>query len=69
MEKKDISYQLVHYPVLMVSTAAIVMALVLMFQGEFIADPSEFTLLFSNGFVFISYFFGAAAMSFIGRKL
>lgn len=69
MEKKDITYQIVFNPVLTVSVAAMILALVFMFQGEFIADPSEFTLLFSNGYVFISYFFGAAAMSFIGRKL
>ncbi len=69
LNKKEITYRLIHYPVLVVYVIAIVMALVFMFQGHFISDIAEYTLLFSNGFVFISYFFGAAAMSFIGRNL
>lgn len=69
INKKEITYRLVHYPVLVVSVMAMVMALVFMFQGHFISDVAEYTLLFSNGFVFVSYFLGAAVMSFIGRNL
>jgi hypothetical protein len=69
MEKKDITYRIVYTPVLIVSIAAMVVASILMFQEGFTSDPSEFTLLLNNGLNFISYFFGAAGMSLIGRKL
>ncbi len=69
IDKKDITYRLIHTPVLVVYIIAIVLAVILMLQGEFMSDPSDFTLLLSNGFVFISYFFGTAGMAFIGRKL
>lgn len=69
MNKEEITYQVVHYPVLITSIVCIGLAIGVMLNGEFMSDPSEFTLLFSNGFVFLSYFFGSAAMSFIARKL
>ncbi len=69
INKNQISYRLIHTPVLFVSLAAILLAVFLMVQGEFIADPSEFTLLFSNGIVFISYFIGSAGFAFLARKL
>lgn len=69
IDKKEITYPLVHGPILIVSIAAIILAVVLMIQGEFISDPADFTLLFSNGFVFISYFLGTGGFAFIGRKL
>lgn len=69
IDKKEITYRLVHEPILIVSIVAIILAAVLMIQGEFIADPADFTLLFSNGFVFISYFLGTGGFAFIGRRL
>jgi H+/Cl- antiporter ClcA len=67
--KKEITYRLVHWPILIISMVAIVIAVVLMIQGEFISDPADYTLLFSNGFTFISYFLGTGGFAFIGRKL
>lgn len=69
LKKEDITYPLVHTPIFMVSIVAVVLAVVLLLMGEFVADPAEFTLLFSNGFVFLSYFVGTGGFSFIGRKL
>ncbi len=69
MDKKEITYRLIHTPILIISIIAIMLAVVLMLRGEFIHDPSEFTLLFSNGFVFISYFLGTGGFAFIGRKM
>jgi hypothetical protein len=69
LDKKEITYRLVHSPILIVSIVAIALAVVFMLQGEFIHDTSEFTLLLSNGFVFISYFLGTGGFAFIGRKL
>ncbi len=69
LKKEEITYHLVHYPILIISIVAIALAVVLMSMGEFVADPVEFTLIFSNGFVFLSYFLGAGGFSFIGRKL
>ena len=69
MKKEEITYPLVHYPILIISILMIVLAVVLMLMGELEADNVEFTLLFSNGFVFLSYFLGTGGFSFIGRKL
>ncbi len=67
--KEEITYPLLHTPILIMSIIAIVLAIVLMFMGELEADNVEFTLLFSNGYVFISYFIGTGAFSWIARKL
>jgi len=69
MKKEEITYPLVHYPILIVSILMIVLAVVLMLTGELEADNVEFTLLFSNGFVFLSYFLGTGGFSFIGTRL
>ena len=55
--------------VLVVSLLAIAFAVFFLSRGLFRRDPKEFSLLFSNGYVFISYFSGAAAMALILRKL
>ena len=68
LDKKEITYPLIHTPVLTVSIVMIILAGVMMSLGEFVSDPSDFTLLFSNGFVFISYFLGAGGFAFIGRR-
>lgn len=55
--------------VLLLSVAAILFALFFLSRGLFRRDPKEFSLLFSNGYVFISYFSGAAGMSLLLRKM
>jgi len=69
MKKEEITYPLVHYPIFIVSLLMIMLAVVLMLMGELETNNVEFTLLFSNGFVFISYFLGTGGFSFIGKKL
>jgi hypothetical protein len=69
LDKKEITNRVVYYPVLVLSIAAIIVTLIMLFQDEYIGDPSEFTLLLSNGIVFISCFFGTATLSFIATKL
>ncbi len=69
IKKEDITYPLVHTPIFIASIVAVVLAVVLLLMGEFVVDNVEFTLLFSNGFVFLSYFLGTGGFSFIGRKL
>ena len=62
-------YALAGNLVLVASLLAIAFAVFFLSRGLFRRDPKEFTLLFSNGYVFISYFAGAAAMALILRKL
>jgi H+/Cl- antiporter ClcA len=69
LDKKEITYKLVNVPILGVSIVAISVAIIFMVQGEFMNDPSDFTLFFSNGFVFISYFLGTGGMALIAKKL
>jgi hypothetical protein len=38
-------------------------------RGDFMLNPREFTLLMSNGYVWIAYFAGAGAMAAILRNL
>lgn len=66
--KKDI-YKQAGNLVLVASLLAIALAVFFLSRGHFRRDPKEFSLLFSNGYVFISYFTGAAGMSLILRKL
>lgn len=67
-KQKDI-YAMTGNVVLAVSLLAIAFAVFFLSRGLFRRDPKEFSLLFSNGYVFISYFAGAAAMALIMRKL
>lgn len=67
--KEEITYPLLHTPILITSIIAIALGVLLMFMGELEADNVEFTLLLSNGYVFISYFVGTGAFSWIARKL
>lgn len=55
--------------VLVISLLAIAFSVFFLNRGLFRRDPKDFSLLFSNGYVFISYFAGAAAMALILRKL
>ncbi len=67
-KQKDI-YAKAGNAVLLLSLFAIAFAVFYLSRGHFRRDPKEFSLLFSNGYVFISYFSGAAAMALIMRKL
>ncbi len=55
--------------VLIISLVAILFAIFYLNRGLFRRDPKEFSLLFSNGYVFIAYFAGAALTSLLLRKL
>lgn len=52
-----------------VSVICIGLAFLFFSQGFFKRNASDFSLLFSNAWVFISYFTGAGAMSLILRKM
>ncbi|MFZ9387023.1 MAG: hypothetical protein ACO25B_04015 [Chitinophagaceae bacterium] len=55
--------------VLVVSLLAIAFAVFFLSRGLFRRDPKEFSLLLSNGYVFIAYFTGASGMALIMRNL
>ncbi|MFM2139291.1 MAG: hypothetical protein RJA57_1598 [Bacteroidota bacterium] len=55
--------------VLLVSLPAMLLAIGLLSQGLFKRDPQDFSLLFSNAYVFLAYFTGAAGMALVMRKL
>lgn len=67
--KGKISSGLTGNTILVVSLVAILFAIFMLSKGEFRHNPSEFSLLLSNGYVFISYFVGSGAMAAIARKL
>ncbi len=67
--KGNISYKLTGNTVMIISTVAMVMAIVLLLKGEFNHNPSEFSLLLSNGYIFLSFFAGSATMAAIMRNL
>lgn len=69
VDKKLLTSKFLHTIILVISVIALAGAGLIMFQGDFLSDPSEFTLLFSNGIIFTSYFIGTGVFSFIGRKL
>ena len=55
--------------ILLVSLVAIAIAVYLLSQGHFKKNPKEFSLILSNGYVFLSYFVGSGGMSLILRNL
>jgi glucan phosphoethanolaminetransferase (alkaline phosphatase superfamily) len=69
LPEKEITYRLTYNPVMIVSIVAIALAVALMVHGDFIEDVDDFTLFFSNGFVFVSYFIGSGGFALIGRNL
>lgn len=69
VKKENFNYKFTGNTILLVSILAIIPAILLMSMGDFMHDPKEFTLLLSNGFVWVSYFVGAGAMAAIFRNL
>jgi hypothetical protein len=69
LNEKTIKYRLTYTTVLIISLVCIAGTVVLMVHGEFMEDPRDYTLFFSNGFVFVSYFIGTGGFAWIGRKL
>lgn len=67
--KKDFSHRFTGNTILIISLVMILTAIILMLKGHFKHNPSEFTLLLSNGYVFISFFTGAGIMAAIMRNL
>ncbi|HRF19546.1 MAG TPA: hypothetical protein PK977_15330, partial [Chitinophagaceae bacterium] len=55
--------------ILVISILAIIPAIVIMSKGHFMHNPKEFTLLLSNGYVWVAYFAGAGGMAAILRNL
>ena len=69
VKKENFTYKLTGNTMMILSVIAIVPVIVIMINGGFMKDPKEFTLLLSNGFVWVSYFTGAGVMAAILRKL
>lgn len=67
--KKDFTYKVTGNTVIIIAAVAIVFSIVLLVNGQFRHNPSEFTLLFSNGYIFLSFFAGAGAMAAILRNI
>ena len=69
VKKENFTYKLTGNILLLLSVLAVVPAVIIMINGDFMHDPKEFTLLLSNGFVWVAYFTGAGAMAAILRNL
>lgn len=67
--KGQFTYKLSGITVTVVSAIAIVAAILLFGKSYFNRSASDFSLLFSNGYVFISYFAGAGIMGLILKNL
>ncbi len=67
--KNHFSYKLTGNIILILSLLMISAATILLVNGHFKRNPSEFSLLLSNGYVFISFFSGAGIMAAILRNL
>lgn len=69
VKKENFTYKLTGNTLLLLCVVAVVPVIIIMINGDFMHDPKEFTLLLSNGFVWVSYFTGAGAMAAILRNL
>ncbi|MBS1507313.1 MAG: hypothetical protein JSS79_11765 [Bacteroidetes bacterium] len=69
LPEKEITYRNTYNVVAVVSVIAITAAVALMLNGDFIEDADDFTLFFSNGIVFVSYFIGSGGFALVGRNL
>lgn len=67
--KNHFSYKLTGNIILILSLLMIFAAVILMVKGHFKRNPSGFSLLLSNGYVYISFFSGAGIMAAILRNL
>lgn len=69
VKKQNFTYRVTGNFIIVISVLAIIPAILLMSNGHFMHDPKEFTLLLSNGYVWVAYFAGAGGMSAILRNL
>jgi magnesium-transporting ATPase (P-type) len=69
VKKENFTYKISGNTILLISVVAIIPAIVIMSRGNFLYNPKEFTLLLSNGYVWVSYFVGAGTMAAILRNL
>lgn len=69
VKKENFTYRVTGNSIIVISVLAIIPAIILMSNGHFMHDPKEFTLLLSNGYVWVAYFVGAGGMSAILRNL
>ncbi len=67
--KENFSYKFTGNTIIVISLLSILFAIIMLSKGEFKRSPSEFSLLLSNGYVFLSFFVGSAAMGAILRNL
>lgn len=54
--------------IISISVIAVISAIVIMSKGHFKHNPSDFSLLLSNVYVFIVFFTGTALMALVMRK-
>lgn len=66
--KEQTSYAETGKIVLIISVIAVVAAILFLSAGQFKKDAEEFSLIFSNGYVLISFFAGAGAMAVVMRN-
>jgi uncharacterized membrane protein YsdA (DUF1294 family) len=69
VKKENFTYKVSGNTILVISILAIIPAIVIMSKGHFMHNPKEFTLLLSNGYVWVAYFAGAGGMAAILRNL
>jgi hypothetical protein len=69
VKKENFTYKVSGNIILLVSLLAIIPVIMIMSRGDFMYNPKEFTLLLSNGYVWISYFVGAGTMAAVLRNL
>lgn len=69
VKKENFTYKVSGNTILVISILAIIPAIVIMSKGHFMYNPKEFTLLLSNGYVWVAYFAGAGGMAAILRNL
>lgn len=69
VKKGNFAYKVSGNTILVISILAIIPAIVIMSKGHFMHNPKEFTLLLSNGYVWVAYFGGAGGMAAILRNL
>ena len=69
VKKENFTYRISGNTILLISVVAIIPAIVIMSRGDFMHNPEEFTLLLSNGYVWVSYFVGAGVMAAILKNL
>ena len=69
VKKESFTYRISGNTILTISVLAIIPAILIISKGGFMHDPKEFSLLLSNGYVWIAYFTGAGIAAAILRNL